>query len=104
MIRKETLYQATRVNGMRDSLALLSKGCKIFVDFRSVFPMFTFIESKCVTNHYIGFQAHNNRSYWLSVNHGRMKCRNDMTKCRNNMTESYKSVRYLFRGLLLTIR
>ena len=55
MIRKETLYQATIVNGTRDSLALLAKGCKIFVDFCSVFPMFTFIESKCVTNQYIGF-------------------------------------------------
>ena len=55
MIRKETLYQATIVNGTRDSLALLAKGCKIFVDFRSMFPMFTFIEWKCVTNQYIGF-------------------------------------------------
>ena len=48
MIRKKTLYQSTIVNEMRDSLALLAKGCKIVVDFRSVFPMFTFIESKYI--------------------------------------------------------
>ena len=68
MIRKETLYQSTIVNEMRDSLALLAKGCKIVVDFRSVFPMFTFIEAK-----YISFKADNNRSYRQSVNHGIMK-------------------------------
>ena len=68
MIGKETLYQSTIVNEMRDSLTLLPKGCNIVVDFRSVFPMFTFIESK-----YISFQAHNNRSYRQSVNHGIMK-------------------------------
>ena len=56
MIRKETLYQATRVNGTRDSRLYSQRGCKIFVDFRSLFPMFTFIESKCMTNHYIGFR------------------------------------------------
>ena len=40
MIRKETLYQATIVNEMRDSLAFLAKGLQNFLDFRSVFPMF----------------------------------------------------------------
>ena len=49
MIGKETLYQSTIVNEMRDSLALLPKGCNIVVDFRSVFPMFTFIESKYIS-------------------------------------------------------
>ena len=49
MIRKETLYQSTIVNEMRDSLALLAKSCKIVVDFRSLFPMFTFIESKYIS-------------------------------------------------------
>ena len=83
MVRKKTLYQATIVNGIRDSLALLAKGCKIFVDCRSVFPMFTFIESKWVTNQYIGFEAHNNRSYFRSVNYGIMKRGNNMTKYRN---------------------
>ena len=49
MICKETLYQSTIVNEVRDSLALLPKRCNIVVDFRSVFPIFTFIESKYIS-------------------------------------------------------
>ena len=55
MIRKETLYQATIVSEMHDSLALLAKGLQDLSGLSFRVSDVSFTGSKCVTNQYIGF-------------------------------------------------